>query len=96
VATLQIDICSACHPFFTGEERFVDKEGRLDKFKHKMALSEKLKKELAVKREAKRVKKQAERAESQDRLSFKQVLNQAKHLTETGEKKVKQKLKAKK
>jgi large subunit ribosomal protein L31 len=96
VATLQVDICSACHPFFTGEERFVDKEGRLDKFKHKMALSEKLKKELAVKREAKRVKKQAERAESQDRLSFKQVLNQAKHLTETGEKKVKQKLKAKK
>lgn len=30
--TLQVDICSACHPFFTGEMRFVDRQGRVDKF----------------------------------------------------------------
>jgi large subunit ribosomal protein L31 len=97
VATLQVDICSACHPFFTGEERFVDKEGRLDKFKNKMALSEKLRKELSLKRAAKRAKKQAEQAGSQERLSFKQVLNQAKHLSETGAaKEVKKKIKTEK
>jgi large subunit ribosomal protein L31 len=30
--TLQIDICDKCHPFFTGEVKFVDRQGRVDKF----------------------------------------------------------------
>ncbi|MFZ5376778.1 MAG: 50S ribosomal protein L31 [Patescibacteria group bacterium] len=34
--SMQIDICSACHPFFTGEMRFVDRQGRVDKFMQKM------------------------------------------------------------
>lgn len=34
--TVQVDICSACHPFFTGEMRFVDRQGRVDKFQKKM------------------------------------------------------------
>lgn len=33
---VQVDICSACHPFFTGEMRFVDRQGRVDKFQKKM------------------------------------------------------------
>ncbi len=32
VANLHVGICSACHPFFTGEQRFVDTAGRVDKF----------------------------------------------------------------
>ena len=32
VADLRVDICSKCHPFFTGEQRFVDILGRVDKF----------------------------------------------------------------
>jgi len=32
VQDLHIGICSACHPFFTGEQRFVDTAGRVDKF----------------------------------------------------------------
>lgn len=35
--SLQVDICSKCHPFFTGEEKFVDTQGRVDKFMKKMA-----------------------------------------------------------
>jgi len=31
-ATIQVDICSQCHPFFTGEMKFVDRQGRVDKF----------------------------------------------------------------
>ena len=29
---IQVEICSNCHPFFTGEMRFVDTQGRVDKF----------------------------------------------------------------
>ncbi len=29
---LRVDICSKCHPFFTGEQRFIDTLGRVDKF----------------------------------------------------------------
>lgn len=42
-ASLQVDICSACHPFFTGEMRFVDRQGRVDRFMQKMKAAEKLK-----------------------------------------------------
>lgn len=31
--TLRIGICAACHPFFTGTQKFVDTAGRVDKFK---------------------------------------------------------------
>ncbi|MDW8299203.1 MAG: 50S ribosomal protein L31 [Anaerolineae bacterium] len=30
--TLQVDVCSNCHPFYTGEQRIVDTEGRVDRF----------------------------------------------------------------
>lgn len=29
---LHVDICSACHPFFTGKQKFVDAAGRVEKF----------------------------------------------------------------
>ena len=29
---IRVDICSACHPFFTGERRIVDTEGQVDRF----------------------------------------------------------------
>ncbi|HAK60454.1 MAG TPA: 50S ribosomal protein L31 [Nitrospiraceae bacterium] len=29
---LKLDICSVCHPFFTGKQKLVDTEGRVDKF----------------------------------------------------------------
>ena len=29
---LRIGICAACHPFFTGEQKFVDTAGRIEKF----------------------------------------------------------------
>lgn len=30
--TIRTDVCSKCHPFFTGEQRIVDKEGQVDRF----------------------------------------------------------------
>jgi large subunit ribosomal protein L31 len=32
VEEVRTDVCSACHPFFTGEQRIVDSEGRVDRF----------------------------------------------------------------
>ncbi|HWR72384.1 MAG TPA: 50S ribosomal protein L31 [Nitrospirota bacterium] len=33
--TLRLDICSVCHPFFTGKQKLIDTEGRVDKFRKK-------------------------------------------------------------
>ena len=35
VESMKIDICNACHPFFTGEQKIVDAAGRVEKFKAK-------------------------------------------------------------
>lgn len=32
---IKLGICAACHPFFTGEQKFVDTAGRVDKFKQR-------------------------------------------------------------
>lgn len=35
---LKIDVCSNCHPFFTGKQKFVDAGGRVERFKKKFNL----------------------------------------------------------
>jgi len=32
---IAVEICSACHPFFTGKQKIVDTEGRVDKFQQR-------------------------------------------------------------
>lgn len=32
---VRVTLCSQCHPFFTGAQKFVDTEGRIEKFKKK-------------------------------------------------------------
>ena len=34
-STIKVDICSNCHPFYTGKQKFVDSEGRVDRFNRK-------------------------------------------------------------
>ena len=36
---LDVSICSACHPFYTGNEKIVDTRGRVDRFKRRLAKS---------------------------------------------------------
>ena len=38
IETMRIDICSQCHPFFTGEQKIVDAAGRIEKFKARYAM----------------------------------------------------------
>lgn len=35
---LRVEICSNCHPFYTGKQKFVDVGGRVDKFKKKYGI----------------------------------------------------------
>ena len=38
---MRVEICSKCHPFFTGKQKFVDAGGRVDKFKKRLEASAK-------------------------------------------------------
>jgi len=39
---MKVEVCSACHPFYTGKKRLVDTTGRVDRFKKRMEKSEKM------------------------------------------------------
>lgn len=61
---IKVEICSACHPFFTGEMKFVDTMGRVEKFKEKQKktagkkyVKKTLRKQLKAKKEEKEAKK---------------------------------------
>ena len=36
---LHLDVCSACHPFYTGQQKMMDTAGRVDKFRRKYGRS---------------------------------------------------------
>jgi large subunit ribosomal protein L31 len=38
VKNLQVEICSACHPFFTGKQKLVDTAGRIERFNKKYGI----------------------------------------------------------
>lgn len=45
---IHVEICSACHPFFTGKQKFVDTAGRVEKFQRKYGLKKKVEAEPAA------------------------------------------------
>lgn len=70
--TITVDICSACHPFFTGEMRFVDRQGRVDRFMAKMKLAEK------KKASAKKKGKKATTIKNKNTQSYQDILRDQK------------------
>ena len=38
--TLKVELCSKCHPFFTGEQKIVDTAGRVERFNRRYKLNE--------------------------------------------------------
>jgi large subunit ribosomal protein L31 len=65
---LMVDMCSNCHPFYTGNERFVDTEGRIDKFNRKRNLAQ-------ANTKVEKTEK-AQTTESQYKPSLKEIFNQ--------------------
>ncbi len=49
VGDIKLEICSECHPFFTGRQKLIDTAGRIDKFNQRFARSKSLR---AQKKEA--------------------------------------------
>lgn len=43
VDAINVEICSECHPFYTGKQKLVDTAGRVDKFRMRLEAAEKLK-----------------------------------------------------
>ncbi len=37
---LHVEVCSACHPYFTGEQRIVDTAGRVERFKRRYGMKD--------------------------------------------------------
>ena len=54
------EVCSKCHPFFTGQQKFVDIKGKIDKFKEKQARGAQYKTAQAAKLADKKTKKDKE------------------------------------
>lgn len=60
---VKVHISSASHPFFTGEEKIIDTEGRVDRFKAKFAAAEARKQALANKAKKANARKNAKQSE---------------------------------
>lgn len=74
VDSIKVEICSKCHPFFTGQQKFVDTLGRVDKFQMQTKRAEEQK---VKKQEIAKARAEKSRPSSQDRLSLRDLLMQA-------------------
>ena len=54
---LRVEICASCHPFFTGRQKLVDTEGRVDRFQKKFAKARELQAQKKAADDAKAAKK---------------------------------------
>lgn len=71
---IRVEICSQCHPFYTGKKKLVDTEGRVDKFERRKVTSKKAA-EIKATKEAK--KKAATDREKAKPKTFKEMLELA-------------------
>ena len=72
---LEVDICSACHPFFTGEMKFVDRQGRVEKFMKRQAAAQKI--------SGQHKPKTKKSGKQEDNKSYKQILQEQQQLAKT-------------
>ena len=56
VEEMQVEICSNCHPFYTGKQKFIDTRGRVDRFKRIVEKAAQSKKKVTSKTEKRRLK----------------------------------------
>ena len=58
--TIAVEVCSNCHPLWTGQQKFLDTAGRVEKFNQRAAMADKKKAEAA----ARKARKQADAEET--------------------------------
>src|SRR3990167_947649 len=47
---IKVDVCAKCHPYFTGEHRFIDTKGRVENFQAKQKRAEEMKAKISSKK----------------------------------------------
>ncbi len=47
---IRVEICSKCHPFFTGKQKLIDTAGRIDRFQRKVKKTEEMQKAAALRK----------------------------------------------
>lgn len=77
---IKVEICSACHPFYTGQQRFVDTEGRIEKFVKKQKLAEDKKKKAQETKKSKSQKTQDQK-KPKKQATLKEMLEEARKQT---------------
>lgn len=73
--SISVEICSACHPYYTGQRKFVDTERRIDKFNRKMQVADEKKR---LNQAVKEGKKSPKKNQQPKDMSVKQILEQLK------------------
>lgn len=71
---IRVEICSNCHPFFTGQQKLVDTQGQVDKFTRRITITQSKQAERTKIMEFRASKQKVERA---DKPSLKELLLQA-------------------
>lgn len=61
---LEVEVCSACHPFYTGQDKLLDKVGRIQKFRERLAKKQEPKPKKPKKSEAKKAKAKSDLAKA--------------------------------
>jgi large subunit ribosomal protein L31 len=69
---IQVDICAKCHPYFTGEMKFVDRQGRVDRFKQKLQHAQ----QVATEQQAKAQQQSAQTNVIQEEKSYQEILRE--------------------
>ncbi|MEA2020409.1 MAG: 50S ribosomal protein L31 [Patescibacteria group bacterium] len=68
---LEVEVCFACHPFYTGKSKFIDSEGRVEKFERKRKEAELREKE---EKEREKKEKEKEKKEEEQPKTLKEML----------------------
>ncbi len=69
---INVDICSACHPFFTGEMKYVDTQGRVEKFIQQRQAAQS--KNFIKKKDRRRLKQKKEEIQAKSQKTLKEML----------------------
>jgi large subunit ribosomal protein L31 len=56
---IQVEVCYKCHPFYTGEKRYIDTLGQVEKFQQKQQTAASLRQKISTKKTKKQQKKQS-------------------------------------
>lgn len=92
VKEIQVEICSACHPFYTGKEKLVDTAGRVDRFK-KIKELQKTTSQTRKGKAAKKVRSAARKLEKEKEKIKAELSESAKPTKKTAKKVVKKTVK---